>query len=70
MKKETKEILDKVYAVGFRNGQIEMQNEVLKTINRDFTLISLRPIDLIMKVLKIVNEVKITKPPKSLPTNK
>lgn len=60
---ETKKIADKIYAVGFRNGQIDMKNKVLKKINRDWTLITIKPpMDLIMKVLKMVNKIKIKRP--------
>jgi hypothetical protein len=32
---ELKKYLDKVYAIGFKNGQIEMKNRVLIKINVD-----------------------------------
>lgn len=60
VEKETKKILDKVYVAGFRNGQIEMKNSVLKKINRDWTLITIRPpMDLVMKILKMVDKIKL-----------
>lgn len=63
MNKDTKEIADKIYAIGFKNGQIEMKNKVLKTINRDWDLITIkRPMDLIMRVLKTVNKLRLSKP--------
>lgn len=66
MKNETKEIADKIYAVGFKNGQIEMKNKVLKTINRDWDLITIkRPMDLIMRVLKKVNKIRLSSPSKN-----
>ncbi len=62
MDKETKEIADKIYAVGFRNGQLEMRNKVLKRINRDRDLITIKsPMDLIMRILKTVNKIKPSK---------
>lgn len=35
LEKYLQERMDEVYAIGFRNGQIEMQNRVLKLINTD-----------------------------------
>lgn len=59
---ELKAYLDKVYAIGFKNGQIEMKNKVLKKINRDWDLILIKkPMDLIMEILKKVNKIPLSK---------
>lgn len=55
-----KEDLDEVYSIGFRNGQIEMRNKVLKSINRDWSLI--RDVDLLIKVMKKINKLRLSKP--------
>lgn len=61
--KETREVADKIYAVGFKNGQIEMKNKVLKKINRDWTLVTIkRPMELAMKILKMINKLPLSKP--------
>ena len=63
--KRVKEVADKIYAVGFKNGQIEMKNKVLKNINRDWNLITIKPpMDLIVTILKKVNKIKVTLPSK------
>ncbi len=62
MDKALKENLDEVYSVGFRNGQIEMKNKVLKAINRDWSLVTIKkPLDVAMKIMKKVNSLKLTK---------
>lgn len=60
MDKRLKEVLDEVYAVGFKNGQIEMQNKVLKSINRDWTL--LPNAELMVKIMKKINRLRLSKP--------
>lgn len=59
---EFKEAMDEVYSIGFKNGQIEMRSKVLKKINRDWDLVTIRkPMDLIMEILKKVNKISLTK---------
>ena len=59
--KETKKAADLIYNIGFRNGQIEMKSKILKKINRDWTLITIKqPMDLVMKILKNVNKIRLT----------
>ena len=58
-----KEHLDAVYSIGFKNGQIEMRNKVLKSINQDWSL--LPDANLMMKVMKKINKLRLSKP--SLP---
>ncbi len=62
MKEEVilKQQLDEVYSVGFRNGQIEMRNNVLKAINRDWTLV--KDFALMVKIMKKINKLRLTKP--------
>ena len=55
---EVEKIADRIYNVGFRNGQIDMQSKVLKKINRDWSLLALKPTALIMQILKSVNKIK------------
>lgn len=55
-----KEHLDAVYSAGFKNGQIEMKNKVLKSINRDWNL--LPDADLVMKLLKKINKLRLSAP--------
>lgn len=55
-----KEDLDEIYSIGFRNGQIEMRNKVLKSINRDWGLI--RDAALMVKVMKKINKLRLSKP--------
>lgn len=55
-----KKHLDEVYSVGFRNGQIEMRNKVLKSINRDWKL--LPNADLMVKVMKKINRLRLSQP--------
>jgi hypothetical protein len=59
---EIKKCLDSVYAIGFKNGQIEMKNKVLKKINRDWSLVTIhKPMDLIIAILKSVQKIRYTK---------
>lgn len=53
---ELKEGMDKVYAIGFKNGRIDMKNKILKSINRDWRL--LPNADLVVKILKKINKIK------------
>jgi hypothetical protein len=55
---EIKKGLDKVYAVGFKNGQIEMRNKVLKSINRDWSLIP--DAGLMVKLMKKIDRLKLS----------
>lgn len=41
-----------------------MKNKILKTINRDWSLVTMRGMDLVMKVLKTVNKIRLTSAPK------
>lgn len=59
MDSETKKIADKIYAVGFKNGQIDMKNRVLMKLNRNWTI---TPIATLIKILKIVNKIRIIAP--------
>lgn len=59
MNEELKKTLDEVYAIGFKNGQVEMRNKVLKSINRDFNLIP--HADLMIKLMKKINRLKFSK---------
>lgn len=64
-KKALKSTLNQVYSIGFRNGQIDIKYRILKAINRDWSLIAIRrPVDLVMKILKKVNALKVPKPKK------
>ncbi len=55
-----KKHLDAVYAVGFKNGQIETRNKVLKSLNRDWNL--LPNADLVIKLMKKINKLRLSKP--------
>lgn len=55
-----KKHLDEIYSIGFRNGQIEMRNKVLKSINRDWSL--LPDAALMVKLMKKVNKLHLSKP--------
>ena len=56
---EFKKYIDKIYNIGLKNGGIEMKNKILKKINRDYSLVCIKnPIDLIVKILKVINKVK------------
>ncbi len=56
---EIKKYLDEVYAVGFKNGQIEMRNKILKSINRDWSLVA--HVDVMVKLMKKINRIKLSK---------
>lgn len=56
---DVKIILDKVYAIGFKNGQIEMKNKVLKSINLDWSLV--RDAGLMVKLMKKISGLKLSK---------
>lgn len=58
---ELKEYMDRVYAVGFRNGQIEMKNRVLMKLNRDIKLWIGGKADFMMELLKKINKLPLTK---------
>lgn len=59
MNEEDKKIVDEIYEIGVKNGGIEMKNKILKKINRDWTLVTIKkPMDLIIKILKIINKIK------------
>jgi hypothetical protein len=61
-KDELKKYLDKVYAVGFKNGQIEMRNRVLMKLNRDVNFwTSVKNADFLMTLLKKINKLPLTK---------
>lgn len=60
-KADLKEAMDKVYAAGFKNGQIEMRNNVLKLINRDYSVFDLRGVKLGVYYMKKINKIKLTK---------
>lgn len=56
---ELKRNLDKIYKVGFKNGQIEMKNKVLKKINRNWNLLRIKnPLDLAIEIIKIIDKIK------------
>lgn len=59
MEDEIKKGMDEVYLVGFKNGQIEMRNKILKSINRDWSLII--HADLMIKLMKKINRMKLSK---------
>ncbi len=58
---ELKKYLDKVYAIGFKNGQIEMKNRVLIKINRDVKFWIGVKADYVMNLLKTINKLPLTK---------
>lgn len=59
---EIKVYLDKVYATGFKNGQIEMKSKVLKTINRDWKIMGMKdPVDVAMHFMKKINRLRLSK---------
>lgn len=55
-----KKSADKIYAMGYRNGQIEMKNRVLKLVNRDWTIVGKSAVDTAMYFLKKINKARIT----------
>lgn len=64
VRKEVWDAADEIYAIGFRNGQIEMKNKVLMKINRNWTL----PVEPAMKILKMVNKIPLSKELTPLPS--
>lgn len=60
--KELEEALDKVYAVGFKNGQIAMKNKILKAINRDWTFAA----PMTIKILKKIQSLRLITNPKKV----
>ncbi len=59
---ELKEYMDKVYAIGFKNGQIEMRNRVLMKLNRDMNFwTSVKNADFLVTLLKKINKLPLTK---------
>ncbi len=56
---ELKKGLDDVYLMGFTNGQIEMRNKILKSINRDWKLV--KHFDLMVKLMRKINRIKLSK---------
>ena len=59
--KELKKYIDEVYAVGFKNGQIEMRNRVLMKINRGVKFWIGVKADYVMDLLKTINKLPLTK---------
>ena len=58
-----KEELDKVYSIGFKNGQLEMKYKILKAINRDWSLVAIRkPLDVAVKIMKKISLLRLIKP--------
>ncbi len=54
-----KEITDKVYEIGLKNGRVEMKNKILKKINRDFSLVTFcKPREAVMKIMKLIDKIK------------
>jgi len=58
---ELKKYLDKVYAIGFKNGQIEMRNRVLMKINRGVKFWIGVKADYVVNLLKTINKLPLTK---------
>lgn len=56
---EVKKYLDEVYGIGFKNGQIEMRNKILKFMNRDYDL--LPNVDLMVKLMKKIDRLRLSK---------
>lgn len=58
--KEFKAFADEVYKTGLKHGGIEMKNKILKSINRDWKLVSSNktPAGLIVEILKKINKIK------------
>jgi hypothetical protein len=56
---DIKKGLDDVYSVGFKNGQIEMRNKILKSINRDWSLIP--DAGLMVKLMKKISRIKLSR---------
>lgn len=57
--KQLKKGFDEVYNIGFKNGQIEMRNKVLKHINRDWSLIPHATI--MIKLMHKISKLKLSK---------
>ena len=56
---EIKKGLDKVYAVGVKNGRILMKNKILKSLNRDWKLFcGVDEMRLMVQILKKINKLK------------
>ena len=54
--------MDEVYAIGFKNGQIEMQNRVLKLINTDLDIMAIRnSVDVAMHFIKRIKKMRYTR---------
>jgi len=59
---ELKKWADEIYAIGFKNGQIEMQNRVLKLINTDTSIMAIRnSVDVAMHFIKKIKKMRYTK---------
>lgn len=59
MDEATKKIADQIYNTGFRNGQIDMKNKILRRVNHDWNLLKEHSsIGLMIKVLKIIDKIK------------
>lgn len=58
--KELKAAMDEVYAIGFKNGQTEMKNKVLKKINRDWSLFRPDDVKTAIKIMKNVNKIRLS----------
>ncbi len=56
---ELKIYMDKIYSIGFKNGQICMKNKIMKFINRDWTLFP--DLEIVVKILKKINKIGISK---------
>jgi len=59
--KELKKYLDKVYAIGFKNGQIEMRNRILMKINRGVKFWIGVKAEYVVNLLKTINKIPLTK---------
>ncbi len=58
-REELRRELDKVYAVGVKNGRILMKNKILMSLNRDWKLFLIVPeTNLLIKVLKKIYKLK------------
>ena len=53
---------ESVYALGFKNGQIEMKNKILKNINRNWNLVTTkRPMSVATEILKKIYKIPLSK---------
>lgn len=59
MEEDLKKGFAEVYAFGFKNGQIEMRNKILKAINTDWSL--MKNADLTIQLMKKINKIKFSK---------